>query len=121
MARTDLTRIPDRGELRRLASGLIITRARKHEPIRIEDLSADELKRVTDKIRGSKFMSDWTLTRVTDWIQEQIESEPIPLGEAAVRKVKFESPVGYSDGKKVYTITIRSDGRYVHAYPDRDL
>jgi len=103
-----------------LPSGFIITRAVKHEPIDLDRLSADELKRQTDKVRGSKFTSAWSLRRLVDWIERQTVEQQLPFGKPALRKVRFKQVVGYSLGKKVYTIAIRSDGRHVHAYPDKD-
>ena len=64
MAEIDYRTVPDGGVLRRLGSGLQIIRRVKHEWYKgLDALKGEALRRETDKIRGSKFLSDWTLSQ----------------------------------------------------------
>ncbi|HEY3245234.1 MAG TPA: hypothetical protein VGM03_17975 [Phycisphaerae bacterium] len=94
MARQDLSAIPNREPLRRLASGLEIARARKHEPIDFSRLNRNQIERLTDKRFGSKFLPEWTLERLTDWIQEQVELQhwTPQSGRASISTLRFQNP-----------------------------
>ena len=74
MNREDLAGVPDGETLRRLPSGLEIVRRRKHEPVDFEGRSRNDQARLTDKRFGSKFLQEWNLAWVTDWIADQIVS-----------------------------------------------
>jgi hypothetical protein len=117
MARDDLGGIPDGGTLRRLASGLEIVRRRKHEPIDLDSIAQRERERLTDKRFGSKFLADWNLVQLTDWITEEVESRGWAMGASQLADVHFDDPVGVVSGEPGLTIRIISDGRYVHAFP----
>ncbi len=70
----DLRKVRNREPLKRLDSGMEITRATKHEPIDIAHLSPVELRQQTDDRHGSKFLTDWTLERLVQWLEAQIEA-----------------------------------------------
>jgi hypothetical protein len=118
----DLSRVRNRETLRRLDTGMEITRATKHEPIDIDSLSKQELKSRTDARSGSKFLPEWTLPRLTDWTEQQVRALGwrFPPGIQARVRVQLPTPVGYVNGDLVRTITIFASGRYVHAFPDED-
>jgi hypothetical protein len=118
----DLRGVGNRRTLRRLASGMEITRAVKHEPIAFDRLTASQLTRLTDDRHGSKFLPEWTMARLVDWLEQQIELQDwrFPPGVRARVHVRLDDPVGYVRGRLVHTITITASGRWVHAYPDED-
>ena len=122
MTRKDLAGIPDGGTLQVLKSGLEVVRRTKHEPVDFAKLSRAELERRTDKRDGSKFLADWNLDRLVDWIENAAGelgwvAQPF---EPDKHDFRFEVPVGYFRGKKVHTIRIVKDGRCIHAYPVED-
>lgn len=100
--------------------GLQIVRRRKHEPIDFEGLARSERVRLTDKRFGSKFLRDWGIVRLTDWIAEEIDSRKWTAGAPLSVDVAFERPVGIVSGEETSIIRIISDGRYVHAFPVED-
>ena len=122
MAEAELRSIADGGTLRTLPSGLQIIRRRKHEGSEsIEALSGENLRRQTDRIRGSKFLSSWTLAGHVDWIEEQL----ILLGwdrdtGQAAQTVELDEGVGYSNGKRTRKIRIELSSGCIHAYPVED-
>ena len=118
----DLYKVRNRETLRRLDTGMEITRATKHEPIDFGSLTNKELRECTDRRSGSKFLPEWTLLRLTDWIEQEIRRRPwrFPPGVQARVRVHLPAPVGYVNGNLVRTITIFASGRYVHAFPDED-
>lgn len=122
MAKSDLYKVGNRQSLRRLPTGMEITRATKHEPIDFGELDSPELKRLTDAVNGSKFLASWPLERVTDWLKEQIgrQNWTFPPGARQRIHVRLNEPVGYVHGRIVSTITILVSGRWVHCYPDKD-
>jgi hypothetical protein len=101
---------------------MVITRAKKHEPISFGGLSSKELARATDATNGSKFSAEWTLEVLTERLTDQVDALgwTFPPGANARVRVVFERPIGVSAGVPVRTITILASGRYVHAYPDKD-
>jgi hypothetical protein len=112
----------DGGTLMTLPSGLQIVRRRKHEPVDFAELDYPDLVRLSDPRHGSKFLDDWGLERLTQWIAAEVRAAGWRLEPAVSRTMerRFKSPVGVCEGKKVYTIRIVCDGRYVHAYPIMD-
>jgi hypothetical protein len=120
VVRDDLAGVPDGETLRRLESGLQIVRRRKHEPIDFEGLARNERVRLTDKRFGSKFLQDWGIVRLTDWIAEEIDSRNWTVGTPLSVDVAFDRPVGIVSGEETAIIRIISDGRYVHAFPVED-
>jgi hypothetical protein len=62
--------VRDRETFVRLDSGVEIIRAMKHEPVSFQGMSKAELRRVTNKVNGSKFAAAWTLERCTDWLAD---------------------------------------------------
>lgn len=117
MTREDLAGISDGGTLRRLPTGLEIVRRQKHEPINLVTLPRSERVRLTGKRFGSKFLSEWGLERLTDWIASEVESRGWTDGVSQQADVRFDGPVGVASGEPASTIRIMSDGRYVHAFP----
>lgn len=119
----DLYKVLNRQTLRRLDSGMEITRATKHEPIDFDSLTKQELRSYTDDRSGSKFLAEWSLPRVTNWIEAQIRQQGwrFPPGARTRIRVRLHEPVGYVAGELVHTITIMASGRWVHAYPDEDV
>ena len=85
-------------------------------------MPAEKLALRTNKKWGSKFLPEWSVPQICDWIEEQVNAagwtltiqEPNPLD------IHFTQDVGLVEGKRVRTIQIRSDGRNVHAYPIKD-
>jgi len=68
MAEPEYRAVPDAGLLRRLDSGLEVVRRQKHEwRSNLEGMDAEEFRRNTDKIRGSKFLRTWTLEEYVRW------------------------------------------------------
>ncbi|HSZ57253.1 MAG TPA: hypothetical protein VK797_16420 [Tepidisphaeraceae bacterium] len=118
----DLYKVRNRETLRRLDTGMEITRATKHEPIAFDSLSNEELRDCTDSRSGSKFLAEWTLAQLTDWTEQQVRLRGwrFPPGVQAAVRFQMPRPVGYVKGKLVRTITIFASGRYVHAFPDED-
>lgn len=115
----NLRAVPDGESLRTLANGLAIVRRMKHEPVDMTGLSRQEIVDRSSKRSGSKFSSDWNLARYMEWIETQIEElEWTAESGPVTATVVFEEIVGISGGKNVRTIRLRSDGRYVHAYPE---
>ena len=119
MAEHDYRSVPDGGVLKTLASGLQIIRRKKHEWLAyLQHATPAELKRLTDKIRGSKFVASWTLNRYVEWIETQVTE----LGwdaqtSAEIHTVAFDQTIGYSRGKPVDRIRIELSSRCLHAYP----
>ncbi len=114
-----LRRVSDGHPLKILANGLVIIRRKKHEPIDMTGLSRQDIVDWTSKRSGSKFSSDWTLVRCVQWIEDQVTALGwTPETGPVTTTVVFEQTVGISAGKNACTIRLRSDGRYVHAYPE---
>jgi hypothetical protein len=115
-------KVLNRQTIKRLDSGMEITRAKKHEPVDSTKLTNDELRRQTDKVSGSKFSPVWSLPEIVSWLETQIEERGwrFPPGVQGKYRVQMNGWVGYVDGKPVNTITIMVSGRWVHAYPDKD-
>ena len=120
MTREDLAGVPDGETLRRLPSGLQIVRRQKHEPIDFESLTRNERVRLTDKRFGSKFLQDWGIVRLTNWIADEIDAQKWTAGDTHSVDIAFDRPVGIVGGEEASTIRIISDGRYVHAFPVED-
>jgi hypothetical protein len=120
MARDDPAGVRDGETLRRLSSGLEIVRRRKHEPIDFEGLTRNERLRLTDKRFGSKFLPDWGIVRLTDWIADEIDTRKWTARTPLSVDVGLDRPVGIASGEETSTIRIMSDGRYVHAFPVED-
>jgi hypothetical protein len=113
--------VRDREPLKRLENGLTIVRCRKHEPISLENLTRDQIAVRTGKRWVSKFAAGWGLSRYVDWIEATVKEVAWTLETGPIyHEVVFLEPVGISNGVAVHTITMRSDGRYLHAYPDQD-
>ncbi len=91
--------------LRTHSGGLIIIRRFKHEwnPA-LEGLPVDRLARMTDKVYGSKFLRSWSLNRLVDWIEEQVERREWPPGTGQKLDVRLPEPVGLVAGGLVHTI-----------------
>lgn len=117
----DLGRTPDGGTLRRLPNGLEIVRRQKHEPIMLGAGSSDIASR-TDKKSGSKFVSQWGLDRVTNFLEKQLLAPGCPLKPLlpGAMTIRAGEPIGIVGGDSVQSVRIVSDGRYVHAYPVED-
>jgi hypothetical protein len=122
MAEADYRKIADGGELKRLVSGLQIIRRRKHEWLAsLQTASPEELRLQTNKIRGSKFLAAWTLTRYVEWIEAEVAAIEWDFATAAAEHtVRFAETVGYSKGKPVTRIRIVLSSRCIHAYPVED-
>lgn len=110
--------VSEGSHLKVLANGLIVIRRKKHEPIDLEGLPIEKIVARTSKVSGSKFASHRDLASYVNWI----EARTLELGwtwqtGAAPVDTPFEEAVGISRGKKVYTIRLVKDGRYLHAYP----
>jgi hypothetical protein len=118
----DLYKVRNRETLRLLDMGMEITRATKHEPIDFSILSGQELRDATDDRSGSKFLREWTLRRLVNWLEVQVRGQGwrFPPGVRTRLRVRLAQPVGYVAGKLVQTITVTASGRWVHAYPDKD-
>ena len=118
----DLYKVRNRETLRTLDSAMEITRATKHEAIDFSLLNGQELRNATDDRSGSKFLREWTLLRLVDWLEAQIRAQgwQFPPGVRTRVSVYLAQPIGYVAGELVRTITITASGRWVHAYPDKD-
>lgn len=123
MAEVDPSRLPDGATVRRLPSGLLVVRRKKHEwNDGLGKLPDEKLAIRTNKSWGSKFLPRWTTARIADWTAEQIEAagwtldaqEPNPL------EIRMAEDVGLVEGRLVRTIQVRCDGRHAHAYPVKD-
>lgn len=119
---SDLRKVRNRETLRRLDNGMEIVRATKHEPIDFESLSRQELTRLTDSQNGSKFLGEWSLERLTDWLEARVREQGwrFPPGVQGRVRVRMGQQVGFVRGRLVHTVTILASGRWVHAYPDED-
>jgi hypothetical protein len=124
MAKSELIFVPDGGVLLIAECGLEIIRRRKHEWLK--DLSKsppDKRVKMTNRVWGSKFLPTRTPSELGAWIAQQIteagwtqkHQDPNPLDIVLAQRV------GLAEGEFVHTIRIVSDGRYVHAYPIKDL
>ncbi|HEY8749441.1 MAG TPA: hypothetical protein VIM11_15760 [Tepidisphaeraceae bacterium] len=119
MAEDEYRKIADGQVLKKLGSGLEIVRRKKHEwTPELGSLSGEPLRRITDKIHGSKFLPQWNLVFYVQWIEEQLTL----LGwdrhtGPGSHTIDLADPVGYSNGKAVRRITIVLSSRVVHAYP----
>ena len=104
--------------IRELPSGLEIVRRRKHEAIKLAGLSAESLRRLTNKTFGSKFIASWNVERVVAFVAERVLAEgwSSETGQISL-VVEMNETVGYVNGRTVTAIKIVSDGRYIHAYP----
>jgi hypothetical protein len=110
--------VGDGGTIRVLAPGLEIVRRMKHEPMDLSKYSEKQRKKLTDKIRGSKFNSWWTTERVADFIAGQAQANGWSATTGPFRLViNLRAMVGVAEGVQVASIRIDSDGRYLHAYP----
>jgi hypothetical protein len=75
MAEAEYRTTADGGTLKTLASGLQIIRRQKHEWLpALQSSTPEELRRQTDKIRGSKFVATWTFTRFFEWIETEVDA-----------------------------------------------
>lgn len=121
MVREDLAGLPDGSTLRTTDAGLEIVRRKKHEPIDLQGFGKKELKDQTDRKNGSKFLANWTLEVLVNWIDDELEvlkwSEK---DQDCCFDDKLTEVVGISNGKEVHTIRIVKSGRWVHAYPVED-
>jgi hypothetical protein len=114
-------KISDGGTLKTVEGGLQIIRRKKHEPINLEGLSREQRIRRTSKIYGSKFASAWNLVKYVEHIELRVkELKWTAATGAASDRLHLAEPVGISNGVQVHTIRMISDGRFVHAYPDKD-
>jgi hypothetical protein len=118
----DYYKVRNRETLKRLDCGMEITRAVKHEPIDSGGLSRGELIELTNDRNGSKFLAEWQLPALVDWLEQQILALGwrFPPGAQTRVHVPMDRDVGYVSGRLVRTITIMVSGRWVHAYPDND-
>jgi hypothetical protein len=115
----DYRNVEDGGTLKTLDNGLVIVRRKKHEPLDMGQMSRTEIIRRTSKISGSKFNSRWTLENYVNWVAAQT----LRLGWSVTpgdsnEAVRLSECVGVSNGQNAYTIRLRRNGRYVHAYPE---
>ena len=114
--------VRDRETLLRLDSGVEIIRAMKHEPVSFEGMNKAAMRRLTDKVNGSKFAATWTLERYADWLAAFATQQgwlfPPSLRERVRERLNEE--VGVADGEISHTIEVVGQGRYVHAYPVPD-
>ena len=114
-------KVQDREPLKTLANGLMIVRCKKHEPIDLANLSRKQVVLRTSKVFGSKFASDWNLVNYVEWIESRLEELGWTTATGPATDIQhFVSPIGIARGNAVHTIMLRSDGRFVHAYPDED-
>jgi hypothetical protein len=118
-----VNQIPNGGALRVLPGGLTILRYEKHEwRDELDGLSAVKLRVRTGKVWGSKFLGAGPLHRLVEWMARHVEErgwtlQPGTHYRAVIRASEF---VGLVEARKVHTIRIVSDGRFVHAYPIED-
>ncbi len=111
--------VRDGESLETLANGLVLIRRKKHEPISLAGLKREEIVDATSKRSGSKFLSVWTLMRYVQWIQEQVNAFGWTQDTGPTTTViHFNDHVGISRGIYVRKVRLRSDGRYIHAYPE---
>jgi hypothetical protein len=102
-----------------LANGLVLIRRKKHEPISLTGLTRQEIVEATSKRSGSKFLDDWTLTRYVQWLRRQIDLLDWTQDTGPTTTVvHFDVQIGISRGIYARKVRLRSDGRYVHAYPE---
>ena len=106
----DFYKARNRGTLKKLASGMEVTRATKHEPIDFDVLSAEELRNSTNDRSGRKFLAEWTLPKIVEFLEEQATSNgwKLPPGARTRVRVPMNRKIGYVSG------------RWIHAYPDED-
>ena len=97
--------VRDRETLVRLASGVEIMRARKHEPISFADRTRDEIKSLTNKENGSKFATDWNLERYVEWLTAFVElvGWSFPPSLKCRAKVPFQATIGIAAGIESHT------------------
>jgi len=117
-AEETLRRAMDGDVLHRLPSGLMTIRRMKHEWLdQLDEISGDAFARKTDKVRGSKFLRDWTLFEYVRWIAGEVEGlgwdANTSAGEATLN---LGRNVGYSKGKMVQCVCIVISSRCIHAY-----
>ena len=123
MSEQDLNRVADGGTLRTLASGLEIIRREKHEwSANLDKLPPKKLAERSGKVWGSKFLAFWTLEALVNRIETAVTvvgwttaaQDPNPID------IEDEREIGLVSGRKVHTMRIVCDGRYIHAYPIED-
>jgi hypothetical protein len=119
----NLSTVPDGGDLRALAGGIVIIRRMKHEWREDFDTMEQEKLRVrTSKKWGSKFLDSWPVDRQVNWMERLI----VAAGWRRQGKsdlsmtIRLQEYVGLADGEKVHTIKIMCDGHYAHAFPVKD-
>ena len=112
----------NRGPLRTLPGGMVITRAVKREPINLNGLTREEIVQRTSARPGSKFLETWPLPRVTDWIEREVwrRGWQFPPGLRERVAERLPEPVGTVNGRVVHAIAIVAADRYVHACPWED-
>lgn len=121
MSDAALRRVKDGDVLFTLPNGLFFSRREKHEwkPF-LAGLTGEELIRATDRRRGSKFTSAWTLSRYVTWLAAQVESLGWDRDTApGEHVVEFSEITGVSSGQMVRKILIEISSGCVHAYPVR--
>jgi hypothetical protein len=110
------------GVLETLRNGLMILRRYKHEWIPgLESMTRRQLKYETNRVRGSKFLPSWTLSRYVSWLEQKV-MELNWNSQTIADTALFEEaqPVGYSNGRLVHKIRIELSSRCIHAYPVED-
>jgi hypothetical protein len=114
---SQLRGVHDGGELCKLPSGIIITRRRKHEPIKIEGLNKEDLERLTSKEKGSKFLPGTTLRQIVEMTARVLQDKGATKDLKTTYNVVHDRPVGISRGKWVRGMCVVLKGRYAHAFP----
>jgi hypothetical protein len=109
---------PDGSQLKALTGGLIIVRRMKHESIDLNGLKPEQILHRTSKRSGSKFAPNWDLKHYVNWIETMVLKLGWTVKTGPIEQdTKFNHAVGIYRGRKMYTIRLASDGRYLHAYP----
>ncbi len=114
-----LRTIPDGEPLYTLPNSLVIVRRRKHEwTADLNGLTGAKLVRATDKVRGSKFVSEWDLQAYVERMVAAINSlEWDENTTAATHVIEYNEVIGWSFGKPVKQLRIVVSSRSVHGYP----
>ena len=113
--------MPDGGLLCTLRNGIAIQRRKKHEPLtNMDTIPRDALKGLTDKRRGSKFLTGTSLKDIVEMtVQVLLENDAEPGCNTSFSKV-FDKPIGIYRGVPVHGLRVRRSnrGRLAHAIPE---
>src|SRR5438270_7352121 len=100
--------VPDGGILIQLPSGVQIIRRMKHEwtPL-VDTLKGEDLARHTDRVRGSKFLRNWTLAAYVQWVTQTVDelgwNQDTPASE---HTEDLGQAIGFSNAKAMTKIRV---------------